>query len=522
MLIDLTRREWLRRIIRNPLFPAVIQWSALAALVLLVVIGWNYHGIRGVELPDPLVYTSLTTLAFWVVWLMGLIFLVPLIGRLWCTVCPLGYINDILGRFAPRLRWPAALRNHSPAALLLVFYNVLVTVVAVNHYPDYTARLILGILAFLVLVGFLFKGRVFCGHLCPIGTMVGVYSRVAPWRLGVRDRQVCRDCSSKACFLGEEKGYLWSTPLFRATIPLKRPGCQVDLFPPEMEEETRCVMCTQCVKNCPYDNVSWGTRPFLGGLVRPGIPNLSEAFFIAFLLGTVTSMFLRVWPALNRSVTAPGRALASALFPPGSSSGETVSLLWLYALLPLLILGGLSLLTWFLANSSLRAREETAAEAPRFSLSFGISSREERAARETEGWMGRRLRPSGILSTFSLAFVPLVLSAHVAAALVKLNEKISYLQGTLWDPTGVKFYLAIHKIGRMTAPSAVLPLWLVRWIAAGLVVLGLAVSLYALAVISGKIYADAPAVRDRGRAVFSVGLLAVGSAFLTMVVKWLF
>ncbi len=521
MSLDLTRGRLLSRVVKNPLFPAVLQWITLAVFVFLILLGWNYHGIRGVDLPDPLAYTNVNTLFFWVIWLMGLIVLVPLIGRLWCTACPLGYINDILARFGLRRRYPRGLRNLYLAAGLLLLYNGLVAYFKINHYPDYSARLLLGIVALLVAVGLVFRGRIFCGYLCPIGAMVGIYSRVSPWRLEARDRGVCRTCASKACYLGEEKWYRLDTPVARLTFPFRRPGCQVDLFPPEMSEDPRCVMCTQCIKNCPYDNISWSTRPFLRGVVTPGVPAASEAVFIVFLLGATISIFTRVWPALNGLVVRPGAALASAAGL-GGPAAWIVQVAWSYALLPLAFTSLLTSLAYLASRSRIRAVPAPEGRAPAARLAFGLAERDVETAAGEEGWRRKRLTPAGIFSALTLSFIPLILSAHWAFALVKINEKISYLPGALADPTGVKFYLAIHKLGMMAAPAEFLPLWLVRWLALSLVVLGAAASIWAAMRLAAGVYPDLEAYRRRAGGTFALGNLLLGGVYASLVVKWLF
>jgi hypothetical protein len=520
MAIDLTGSERLRKIIRSPLFPALLQWVTLGVFAFIIVFGWNYHDIRGIDVEAPLVYTNVTTLFFWVIWLMGLILIVPLVGRLWCTVCPLGYLNDLLARFGWRRRYPLGLRNLYPAAFLLIFYNGVTTWFKVNHYPDYTARLLLGVTALLVAVGVVFRGRVFCGYLCPLGGMVGVYSRVSPWRLEVRDRERCRTCESKACYTGQEKRYLISTPLADLSIPFRRPGCQVDLFPPELADDPRCVMCTQCIKNCPYDNVRWGSRPFLGGLVGGGVPDRSEAFFTACLLGAALAVFTRVWPALDDLVRAPAALLAGVTGLAGGVGGQIILLAWSYALLPLTALWGVASAAWFLARSGVT---EIPGPVPSGrSFSFGPAERSIRREEEEEGWRHERLTVAGVMSAFTPAFVPVVVGAHAAFALVKLNEKVAYLPSALRDPTGVKFYLAIHSMGIMAAPGELLPLAAVRWAALLLVVLGTACSLYAVRALADRAYEGEDRFRRRCGAVFGAAALSLGALLAVLVYQWLF
>lgn len=522
MAFDLTGRNRLNRLIRNPFFPAVLQWLTLAVFVMLIVLGWNYHDIRGIDLEDPLSYTNINTLFFWVIWLMGLVALVPLVGRLWCTICPLGYMNDLLARFGLRLRYPRRLKNLYLAGVLLIFYNGLVAILRINRFPDYSARLLVAIAGVLVLVGLIFKGRIFCGYLCPVGAMVGVYSRISPWRLDVRDRDVCRACSTKACYKGEEKWFKLSTPLAGISFPLRRPGCQVDLFPPELVEDPRCVMCTQCIKNCPHDNIRWGTRPFLKGVLSPSIPDQSEAIFMIFLMGATMSIFTRVWPALNGSLAAPAAYAVSLFGLGGSAAGEVIHILWGYALLPAIFVLVTAFLAFFFSRSGVTPLPGPPAGGRSLLVSFGLDKRDKEKAAELEGWAGRRLMTRGIFSAFTLSFIPLILSSHAAFALVKLNEKITYLPGSLRDPSGIKFYLSIHKLGFMAAPRELLPLAVIRWMVIVMVAAGAAASMYASMRLASHFYPEETSYRRWGGGLFFAANGLLGATLLTLIVKWLF
>ena len=65
-------------------------------------------------MPDPLMYTNLGNLAFWVLWLMGIVVLVPLVGRAWCSVCPVGAMNEFTSRFGLKKIFPRFIRNQHP------------------------------------------------------------------------------------------------------------------------------------------------------------------------------------------------------------------------------------------------------------------------------------------------------------------------------------------------------------------------------------------------------------------------
>ncbi len=197
----------LARLWRSPAFPAVLQAGALAVLVTMIATGWGRSGLPGGGVAVPLLYTNLAALGFWTLWLMGLILLLPGIGRLWCTVCPAGWCNDLTARAGAKLAYPRRFQNFIIMAALLLGLNIAAELFGLNRRPDLTAGLLALVLAVAIVAGFLFRGRVFCRFWCPVGGMVALTSRLAPIEVATRDQDVCRRCESKACFFGSTRWY---------------------------------------------------------------------------------------------------------------------------------------------------------------------------------------------------------------------------------------------------------------------------------------------------------------------------
>ncbi len=93
----------------------------------------------GVDVRDPLMYTNFTTFNLWVLWMMGMVVVALLLGRSWCTVCPVGWLNGVVSRFGLRRELPAWLNNFVPVTLVLVLaaaaglLSVLFTVIPITR-----------------------------------------------------------------------------------------------------------------------------------------------------------------------------------------------------------------------------------------------------------------------------------------------------------------------------------------------------------------------------------------------------
>lgn len=514
------RRRGFLRLVTNPLFPLLLQTAALGVFLFLVLAGWGRHGIAGVKVEGPLIYTNLATLGFWVVWMMGLVLLLPLIGRLWCTVCPVGGCSDLLARVGAKNLYPRRLQNFGLMALILFASTAGAELFRLNRYPDATAVFLLAVLGIAVAAALLFRGRVFCRWLCPVGGMVGLFTRLAPVEVGAKDQETCRRCESKACFLGESRWYRLSWSGWHSLFRRRRPGCPAFIFPPEASANANCLMCTQCLKNCPYDNLRWGARPLGSGLWREAVRDRSETLLLAILAGTIFYRFARFWPPLRTLLEAPAVLLAGLVPSLPLKALQGVNLLFTFALWPLGFFLVLALAAKIASEVSLTSWPVDGDRSA--GLLYDLAEIDEERRKEEKGWIARRHTLWGYLAAFGHAFIPLVAGAYAAFALVKLNEKIGYLPYALGDPAGVRTWLAVNELNLLAAPEGLLSLTLVRWGALALAGTGLLFSLFVAGRVGAAVYGTGSAPARRGAIVFRLGILAAGLTTLWCIRIWLF
>ena len=259
----------LRRIVLSRGFQPILMLVMLAPFVLAIVAG--------------LVGTSAGNRNFgivfvWIVWwALLMVFLVPGLGRAWCTVCPIPAPGEWVQRRGifggsnrlrtMGLRWPRRLRNmwtqNTGFLLLALFSTVILT------RPSISAGVILGMAGVALGMSLLFEKRVFCRYVCPIGGFIGLYSMTAPVELRVRDRQVCVDHRTKDCITGNERGY----------------GCPWMVYPGKLDRNLDCGLCTECLKTCTMDNVVVNLRRPGADLGRPvRSKKVDEAFKALIML----------------------------------------------------------------------------------------------------------------------------------------------------------------------------------------------------------------------------------------------
>ena len=166
-------------------------------------------------------------------------------------------------------RWPRRLRNRYPAILFFGVVTWLELGGFITYSPRYTAYLAMVLLLLTIITMLIYERKVFCRYICFVGGIVGIYSNLSPIEVRSRDRGVCRDCRTKDCIWGNEKGY----------------GCPIFEYPGGMVKNTNCILCTECLKTCPYDNMALRLRPFMADLSRRYRGRLDEAILALVLLG---------------------------------------------------------------------------------------------------------------------------------------------------------------------------------------------------------------------------------------------
>ncbi len=243
---------------------------------------------------------NLGVLLMWAIWLFLLIaLLTPFLGRIWCTICPLPFFGDLIqrrsvltpldgikGEYRNKfsglfLKWPVWLQNGWPKLIILLTLTTFsVTLVAIPKVTGFTV-IVLWLLP--TLMALVFELRAFCRYLCPVSVFVGPFSRMSPLALRNRSQQICDNCKTHYCRKGNQKG--WACPY----------GINVG----EMNENTDCGLCLECIRSCSYNNVSLYTRPFGSEL---GTRNLSEAW-LTIAIFTLAAVYCIVyqghWPVVR-------------------------------------------------------------------------------------------------------------------------------------------------------------------------------------------------------------------------------
>jgi len=205
-------------------------------------------------------------------------------GRLWCSICPLSKVSDVVQKkVGLHRKVPKLLQQYGVWMMLIIFLTVTWADVTIGivESPLNTGYLLLFVLGGVVFTGAVFERRTWCRYVCFLGGLSSNYSMSSALELRT-DQKICSKCSTPTCYKGDGKV----------------DGCSMFEYPRTMDSNRFCNFCSNCVKTCPHDSVRISLRVPTSELWFIKKPRLEESILASILIGLVvvqTIVMLEVW-----------------------------------------------------------------------------------------------------------------------------------------------------------------------------------------------------------------------------------
>lgn len=242
----------------------ILKYSRIiiAAIILLIVTALLVAPTHVlIEIAQWIADIQLFTLAltFSVGWFMLWIAITLMFGRIYCsTICPLGTLMDVFSSLRRRriYRFAAPLAKLRYLMLTLAVISAIMGISWIyqylDPYSDYevivaTAAhlgeasaiglVIASVLLAIVVAAALWRGRILCNTICPVGTALGTVSRYSIMHIDI-DTDLCINC--------------------RRCADVCKAQC-IDLND-HVVDSSRCVNCFNCLPVCPNDAIHYTTQ----------------------------------------------------------------------------------------------------------------------------------------------------------------------------------------------------------------------------------------------------------------------
>lgn len=252
-----------------------LVWLHLAmAAVFIAII------VVPVFLPDPpgdatpfTHWVSFANYALWGLWFPLVFLSVIFTGRSWCgLLCPMGAAAEWANKRGPQWAIPGWLRWEGTPIASFLFVTILGQTVGVRDHPEAALEVFGGTMLAAIALGFLYgrKKRAWCRHACPIGLLLGVFSRIGAVQFAPKSPRSGGDTWT-------EKGV-----------------CPTMIDLPRKEESRHCIQCFRCVNPEAKGSVELRLRPPGAEIeqIRRHHPNMAEIWFLFLGTGVALGGFL--------------------------------------------------------------------------------------------------------------------------------------------------------------------------------------------------------------------------------------
>jgi len=220
---DIFAKKILGFLFKNPRFLFLFR---------LIVAGLFFYAIF-LGFYEPTKENRFTTALFWsIFWPLFMVVTLPTFGRIFCGICPHGFLGKYLTKIGLKKRMPKWMENRYIGISLLVigWWGVYYAFPGIYRTPLGTAALfaVMTVLAFVLY--FVYRDMGYCKYICPIGTMTRAYSKLSFTWLGSY-KSACSECRTFDC----------------AT------ACPYNLKPFTFDKRnsmTDCTLCMECSHAC--------------------------------------------------------------------------------------------------------------------------------------------------------------------------------------------------------------------------------------------------------------------------------
>jgi heme/copper-type cytochrome/quinol oxidase subunit 2 len=289
----LERLPWLKKIIKRRSFHFLIILPNFIVFYLFIVSSlWG----------SPVGNRNIAIIFVWILWWFVLkAIIVPIGGRIWCMMCPLPAPAEWLSRrsltavryikkpfktlhhrFSGLQKdWPSFMDNiwlQNILFLALISFGIILIT-----RPIATALLFLVILVVSLLLALIYRRRVFCQYLCPVGGFLGTYSMASMTELRAVDIETCNQHKQKSCYAGGPGGW----------------ACPWKLNVGTLTRNNYCGLCTECIKSCPKDNVGIFIRPFGSDRTMKGYDEMFNAIIMLVVAIVFSITMLGPWGVIK-------------------------------------------------------------------------------------------------------------------------------------------------------------------------------------------------------------------------------
>jgi len=272
---DIYGKPILGFLFKNQKFLMILKIAVLALFLYAIYFGFAHTGKDN----------NFTWAVFWgIFWALFMVVTLPTLGRVFCGICPHGFMGKYITKFGLKKTMPKWMQNPFIGVFLVVigWWGIYYMFPGIYRSPLGTATLftVMTLLSFVIY--FLYKDMSYCKYICPIGTLTRAYSKLSFTWLGTY-KSACDECKTFDC----------------AT------ACPYNLKPFTFDKRnsmTDCTLCMDCSAAC--EAVSFKVKKPSFSLFSKFQTSKAEVWAFILILASI-SITMSFHHGIGRSNAAP-------------------------------------------------------------------------------------------------------------------------------------------------------------------------------------------------------------------------
>lgn len=188
---DIFAKPLLGFLFKNKRFLLALRVTVAVLFFYAIIYGFLYQGKENI----------FTGAVFWgIFWALFMVSTLPTFGRIFCGICPHGFLGKYITKIGLRHAMPQWMQNRYIGITLLVvgWWGIYYTFPSFWKSPLATAAMFGGMTLIAFIFYFLYKEMSYCKYICPIGTLTRAYDKLSFTKLETYSAS-CAECRTFEC-----------------------------------------------------------------------------------------------------------------------------------------------------------------------------------------------------------------------------------------------------------------------------------------------------------------------------------
>ena len=198
-MVDFIKRDK-NDIFNNPILGFIFKNPKFLLGVRIVVSLLFFYAVY-FGFANPSKENIFTGAVFWgIFWALFMVATLPSFGRIFCGICPHGFLGKYITKFGLKKAMPKWMQNRYIGIFLLIigWWGIYYTFPGFWKSPIGTASMFGGMTVIAFILYFIYKDMSYCKSICPIGTLTRAYDKLAFTKLETYT-DACKDCRTFEC-----------------------------------------------------------------------------------------------------------------------------------------------------------------------------------------------------------------------------------------------------------------------------------------------------------------------------------